>query len=445
MLESTLKGKVEVKARIATFRKGRKISFVLIKGYNNKTMQAVVNSEHKSLLDSPPESILLIRGELKQTSTEVKMADYKNIELMVEGFEVVSEAEKFPFLVKDVDNVGNQLLLEHPWLAHRSSGKQLIMKTKALFLKYARQYLDANNFIETQTPKIIAGASESGSEVFKLEYFGRNACLAQSPQLYKQMLINSDYGRVYEVGPIFRAENSQTNRHLCEFTGFDIEMAIDHGFMEVIKMAWNMIYIIFNQLNENLPTGSPRLIMPSDPLVITFEAGAKLLQEHVIESGLDITKVCNPAWLDSNRNFQFQDPLQDISTTNEKLLGQIVKEKYNSDLFVLTNYPRAVRPFYTKVSENDSNYTDSFDIILRGIEISSGAQRVDNVDELISNMKAKGIDIDNMKYYVESFRYGSWPHGGCGFGVERIISCYLGLNDVPGCSYCPRTPVRCEP
>jgi len=419
-LETCSETSVTIRARILTYRIGRSFSFVLLKGNNNKTIQAIVPLKLKSIFDISPESILLVSGVLQKTPEPVKSADYKHLELYVRDFEVYNVAHPLPYLVKDSETVDTQLRLSYPWLSHRSPYFQKIMRAKALFLKSCRNYLDNNEFIEFQTPKIIPNASESGAEVFKLNYFGKEACLAQSPQLYKQMLINSDYGRIYEIGPIFRAENSLTNRHLCEFTGLDFEMTLDSDFTEIIKMAWNMLYFVFNNLNGKFDT---EVIIPKIPLMIHFKDGAKLLQERNVE----------------------QDPNGDISTPNEKLLGQIVKEKYGSDLFVLTNYPKSVRPFYTKECENDPIYTNSFDIILRGIEISSGAQRIDNPIELINNIESKGIDSRTLKEYIDSFHYGSWPHGGCGFGVERVIACYLNLNSIHMGSYCPRTPTRFEP
>ena len=310
--------------------------------------------------------------------------------------------------------------MEYPWLSHRSEKYKEILRAKSLFLKYVRKYLDKQDFIEVQTPKIVPGISESGANVFKLQYFDKEACLAQSPQLYKQMLINSDCGRVYEIGPIFRAENSHTKRHLCEFTGLDIEMVLDQGLAEVIEMGWKMLKYSLSCLSASF---SQKLEIFEKPLILTFEEGAKLLKEVGYE----------------------QNCMEDISTVNERRLGKIVKEKYNSDLFVLSHYPTSVRPFYTKINEENPEITESFDIIFKGVEIASGAQRIDNIDELEKNLETKKVDPTTLGYYLESFKYGSWPHGGFGMGVERIISLYLDLNEVQMASFCPRTPDRLHP
>ena len=416
-LEKTKHTSISIEARIANYRSGKKISFALLKGNNNKTVQAIINSDLTNIFSVPPESILTFYGTLQVTPTAVKSADYKHIELVVTDYKINSEAATLPFLIKDIDSqsVLPNLKMQFPWLTHRAPTYQKIMELKSIFLKHVQDYLHENEFLMVQTPKIVSGASESGASVFKLNYFGQEACLAQSPQLFKQMLINSDYSRVYEIGPIFRAENSQTPRHLCEFTGLDIEMVIDESFTEIIQMGWYMLTYALTKL------GHSQLQLPEDPLMITFADGVKLLAKHGYQQSLE----------------------EDISTVNEKKLGEIVKHQYKSDLFVLTQYPVSARPFYTQINPVDSNFTESFDFILCGLEISSGAQRINDYIELkksIQSHKIEGID-----YYLESFRFGSWKHGGFGIGVERVISCYLNLNNVQMVSYCPRTPDRLEP
>lgn len=226
-----------------------------------------------------------------------------------------------------------------------------------------REFLYQNNFMEIHTPKLLGGTSEGGSNVFRINYFKTTGCLAQSPQLYKQMCIQADFKRVFEIGPVFRAENSFTHRHMCEFTGLDMEMVIEHNYMELLNMISRMLCHIFNGLAERCQPelATVREQFPSEPFVVsdpvpflTFEEGVKLLQENGIE----------------------QDPLEDLGTTTEKQLGDLVKKKYNTDFYILHRYPKNARPFYTMPAHDDPNYTCSYDIFMRGEEIISGAQRI---------------------------------------------------------------------
>ncbi len=207
---------------------------------------------------------------------------------------------------------------------------------------------------------MIGGASEGGANVFKFEYFGSPACLAQSPQLYKQMALCADFDRVFEIGPVFRAEDSNTNRHLCEFTGLDMEMTIKEHYFEVLDMLADMLVYLFQGIEKNYAKELEVINKqyPFEPFVcktpvvkLHFKEGVQMLQE----AGFD------------------QAPLDDLSTETERALGKMVKDKYGTDFYMLYGYPAAVRPFYTMLDPHDSNYTNSYDFFMRGEEITSGA------------------------------------------------------------------------
>ncbi|KAJ3979795.1 hypothetical protein F5890DRAFT_1575886 [Lentinula detonsa] len=298
------------------------------------------------------------------------------------------------------------------------------------------------------TPKLQGGASESGASVFKLKYFGRTAFLAQSPQLFKQMSIAADYGGVYEVGPVFRAENSNTKRHLTEYTGLDLEMMVRRDYHEVMLVVDSVLKAIFEEvytkrrrevdvLKAQFPT--PDLVwLPKTP-VIAFADGIQML----IDSG----------WTDPSSQ---QPPLknQDLSTRAEIQLGKLIKEKYNTDYYILDLFPKSARPFYTmpastklqKAMERKHGdslgglVTSSFDIFVRGQEITTGGQRIHDYGMLVDAMAENDISARGLEEYLDGFRWGAPPHGGAGIGLERLLMLVLGLNDIRNASMYPRDP-----
>lgn len=230
---------------------------------------------------------------------------------------------------------------------------------------------------------MIGGASEGGANVFRFKYFGQDACMAQSPQLYKQMALCGDFDRVFEIGPVFRAEDSNTNRHLCEFTGLDMEMTIKEHYWEVLDMLADMLAFLFNGIETRYARELEVIGQqyPFEPFVcktpvvkLHFKDGVNMLKEAGIAQG----------------------PLDDLSTESEKYLGKLVKEKYGTDFYMLYGYPSAVRPFYTMPDPHDPDYTNSYDFFMRGEEITSGAQRIHDAEMLTERAKKMEIPIDTI-------------------------------------------------
>ena len=309
---------------------------------------------------------------------------------------------------------------------------QAIFKLQSGVAHLFREYLDSKNFIEIHSPKLIGGASEGGSNVFKFKYFNQDACLAQSPQLYKQMCIISDFKRVYEIGPVFRAENSFTSRHLCEFTGLDIEMEIKEHFFEVLDILGELFYFIFKGLNERYAKELEIVNnqYPFEPLILTPEVlklpwveGIKLLTENGYK----------------------QDINEDLDTENEKALGRLVHEKYKTDFYILYGYPKSARPFYTMPDPKDDNFTNSFDAFIRGEEVLSGAQRIHDYDLLLQKVKEKEINPETLSDYLNAFKLGAPAHGGAGIGLERVVKLFIGLGNIKKCVLFPRDPKRLRP
>jgi len=296
-----------------------------------------------------------------------------------------------------------------------------------------RECLMKKGFVEIHTPKLISGASEGGADVFTLDYFGQPACLSMSPQLHKQITAaSSGFERVFETGPVFRAENSNTRRHLCEFTGFDLEMVIHEHYDEVLEVFSDLFIHIFDGLNERCSAEIERVreqhpfedleyLRPT--LKLTYAEGCALLREAGVE----------------------QDDYDDLSTENEKKLGDIVKEKYKTDFFFMDKYPLSVRPFYTMPCPENPKLSNSYDFFIRGQEILSGAQRIHDPDLIEERAKAWGIDLNDIQAYLSSFRHGSQPHGGGGIGLERVVMLFLGLPNIRKSAWFPRDPKRIAP
>jgi len=314
----------------------------------------------------------------------------------------------------------------------RTPANQAIFRLEAGVCKLFREALEKKKFVEIHTPKIISTASEGGANVFQVSYFKGNAYLAQSPQLYKQMAIAADFGSVFTVGAVFRAEDSNTHRHLCEFVGLDLEMAFAYHYHEVVDTIGEMFVEIFKGLRDNYaeeiaaigkqyPTEPFKFLEPS--LRLDYTEGLAMLREAGIEMGDE----------------------EDLSTPNEKLLGRLVKAKYDTDFYILDKYPLAVRPFYTMPDPNNPKYSNSYDMFMRGEEILSGAQRIHDPDFLTNRATVHGINLDSIKSYIESFKFGCPPHAGGGIGLERVTMLYAGLDNVRKTSMFPRDPKRLTP
>ncbi|KAL0297411.1 UNVERIFIED_CONTAM: Aspartate--tRNA ligase 2, cytoplasmic [Sesamum radiatum] len=314
----------------------------------------------------------------------------------------------------------------------RTPANQAIFRIQCQVENIFRQFLLSEGFVGIHTPKLIAGSSEGGSAVFRFDYKGTPACLAQSPQLHKQMSICGDFGRVFEVGPVFRAEDSFTHRHLCEFTGLDVEMEIKEHYSEVMDIVDRLFVTMFDSLNEkcskeleaiNRQYPFEKLKYLRKTLRLTFEEGVQMLKE----AGVEI------------------DPLGDLNTESERKLGQLVLEKYGTEFYILHRYPLAVRPFYTMPCHDNPKYSNSFDVFIRGEEIISGAQRVHVPEFLTERAQSLGIDVKTISTYIDSFRYGAPPHGGFGVGLERVVMLFCALNNIRKTSLFPRDPQRITP
>ena len=293
-----------------------------------------------------------------------------------------------------------------------------------------REFAFDNGCTEMHTPKLMGTASESGAEVFKLEYFGGNALLAQSPQFYKQMAVASGIDRVFEVGPVFRAEPSFTSRHATEFTGLDVELAWIDSFDDVMVFEERML---------------------AHSLARVAEAHGEAIREHF---GVTVTVPSLPfpritlAETQEILRAGGWDPeglKEDLDAEGERRIGAHIKQQTGHEFVFVTHYPTSVRPFYHMRPSDNQNVTLSFDLIWKGMETTTGAQREHRYEVLLKQAAEKGLSAEPMQHYLNCFRYGCPPHGGLGMGHGRTLMLLLGLDSLREAVFLFRGPNRLAP
>lgn len=393
------------------------------------------------------ESIVLVHGTVKEVDTLINSATVQDVEIHITKiFVVAATPAQLPLLIEDASRsdaeaeasglpiVNLDTRLDARVIDLRTMTNHCIFELQSGICSLFREYLTKLNFREIHTPKLIGSPSEGGANIFEVSYFKTKAYLAQSPQLYKQQLIAADFERVFEVAPVFRAENSNTHRHLTEFVGLDLEMAIDEHYHEVVDLLGDLFIFMFTQLKERYAK-EIATIRKQFP-VEEFKIPEKMIKLHY----KDAVKMLN-------ENGKEQGDFEDLSTENEKFLGKLVREKYDTDFYILDKFPLAVRPFYTMPDPEDPNYSNSYDFFMRGEEILSGAQRIHDADLLKERMNFHGVDPAGAGAadYVKAMTYGCPPHAGGGIGLERVLMFFLDLKNIRRASAFPRDPKRLHP
>jgi len=369
------------------------------------------------------ESVIQVTGELQEKPSK-KGEETKDFELLVSEAEIVSLSdESLPISVlQKADNEANlDNRLNWRWLDLRRPENQTIFKLWTKLEQGFRDYWMENDYIQIYTPAFMNTASESGSEVFEVKYFDKKAYLAQSPQFYKQMALAAGLEKVFVMGSVFRAEPSFTSRHLTEFTGWDFEMSYIESHLDVMAAEEGLMVSGFRKVKEDLDIDIEVPTVPF-PRMTMAEAKAKLKEVGV----------------PSEKDF-------DLSPEEERTICEIVKKEHNHDFVFITDYPIDARPFYHMRYEDRPEITKSFDLLYRGVEITTGAQREHRIDVLEKQAIEKGMDLEELKNYIDFFRYGCPSHGGAGIGPARIIMKILGLNNIKEATFLPRDVKRLLP
>lgn len=427
-LEDNLDREVLLKGWVQDVRNLNKIKFLILRDRTGDMQTIALKGKTEEA------SFTAIGGITNESVVEIIGTPKKNkesrwgIEVLITKISVVSaSATPLPIDNSDKGLTHIDKRIDHRFLDTRNLKKQAIFKVRGKIAKILTNFFDSQGFTNINTPKITTIGVESGAELFILDYFGKPAYLAQSPQIYKQMFVTGGFERVYELGPVFRAEKSHTTRHLTEFTGVDFEMGFIDDYDEVMDLIEEMVVNLMGTLSkeavDELKVLGVELVVPTKIPRITMEEAKKML---------------------AKKGKKYKDD-EDLDAEGERLLGELVKEKYNCEFVFLTLFPWAVRPFYHMKPEGKANVTKSFDLLFNGVEICSGAQREHRYEILKKQAKAKGIELDQMAEYAEIFQYGVPPHGGAGFGLDRITQRLLKLENVREAVLLPRDPERTRP
>ena len=428
-LEQFYDQEVLIQGFVENIRNLQYVIFMIVKDETGKVQVTIEKENNDELVkiveDLTLESTIKVIGKCLN-SPSVKLGGK---EIIPKEIEVTSKSlEELPINIKDKDKTLRETRLDYRLLDLRREDNNLLFKIETTFEHALREYCINNGFMEIHSPKISASAAESGAETFKLDYFGEQACLSQSPQFYKQMAMASGFGKVFEIGPAFRAENSHTSYHATEINMADIEISFIDSFADVMDMEEAWLKYAFSKVYEkygdqiqkefktelsNLDVAFPR---------ITFKEAKKILKEEYHFEG---------------------ERTDDFERKEEMLLCKYAKKKYNSDFIFVTKYPFAARPFYHNLDEE--GLTNSYDLLYRGVEITTGAQREHRVDILVNQIKEKGIDPESLEFYIEFFKYGCPPHGGFAIGIARVLMQMLNIDNIREATFIYRGPTRLKP
>lgn len=368
------------------------------------------------------EDIVTIEGLVKErpASAAREESETGSVEIEVKTLHIItSPKEDLPVDVsQEKMDVNLDTLLRYRTITLRHGNVKLLFKVYATLIESYTATMREGGFTEIKSPKIVPNVTESGANVFKIQYFDRDAYLAQSPQFYKQAGVSA-FERVFEVGPVFRAEPHFTTRHVNEYVGFDAELGFIDSMEDVMRSLEHTIFFMMRAVSDRHGKElKERNIEVPKKMVIPRMKLTEALQILKKEYGKKMDSV-------------------DIDSEGEKLIGEYVKKKYDSDFVFLTHYPTRIRPFYAMPSK-DPQLTESFDLLFRGLEIATGGQRIHDFDQLLASAKKHGMDIKTLEGYLEIFRYGIPPHGGWGLGSERIMQQLFGLGSVKEAVLYPR-------
>ena len=419
---------VTVKGTIHNIRMMSDFAFVILRTAR-ETIQCVYAesfSDYRMGEDVKEECAAKVTG--KVVAGETKDGS-KRYELQIHNIELLSHPADIPPVVitKKQVNCDLSTKLDYRPVTLRNPKERAIFKLQEGIARGFRECLTKEGFTEIRSPKINFAGAEGGTNVFKLDYFGKQVYLAQSPQLYKQALV-AVYERVFEIAPVFRAEHHDTSRHLNEYISMDFEMGFLESFEEIMEMETRVLKYIMNLLKTE------------------YQNEVELLHIDIPE----IKEIPVLKFMDAKeilmKQFKYKpSDMKDFDPEEEQLLGKYAKKEFNSDFIFVTHYPSKKRPFYTMDDPADPEYTLSFDLLFRGLEITSGGQRVHDYNEQVAKMEKLGMNPEEFATYLMLHKYGAPPHGGLGLGLERLTMHLLGAKNVREATMFPRDINRVSP
>ncbi|MBE5751303.1 MAG: aspartate--tRNA(Asn) ligase [Clostridia bacterium] len=419
---------VTIKGTIHNIRMMSDFAFVIVRTAR-ETIQCVYAesfSDYRMSDDVKEECAAKITGKIVAGETK---DGGKRYELQIHNIELLSHPADIPPVVITKKQVNCDLStnLDYRPVTLRNPKERAIFKLQEGIARGFREFLSSQGFTEIRSPKINFAGAEGGTNVFKLDYFGKQVYLAQSPQLYKQALV-AVYERVFEIAPVFRAEHHDTSRHLNEYISMDFEMGFIESYEDIMNMETGALKYIMNLLKTE------------------YKNEVDLLRVDIPE----ITEIPTMKFMDAKellmKKFKYKpSDMKDFDPEEEQLLGKYAKKELGSDFIFITHYPSKKRPFYTMDDPEDPEYTLSFDLLFRGLEITSGGQRVHDYNEQVEKMQKLGMNPEEFATYLMLHKYGAPPHGGLGIGLERLTMHLLGAKNVREATMFPRDINRVSP
>ncbi|PWL20859.1 MAG: aspartate--tRNA(Asn) ligase [Candidatus Aquiluna sp. XM-24bin5] len=427
-LVSQQDGPVTIGGWVETLRDQKRIQFIIIRDESGSVQVTYPRpSEEDALADQVSAlthgSFVIIKGQLKHDE-RVKLG---GIEILLEELEVVSASLPDSPIAEDT-SIDKRL--DWRFIDFRRPELNLMMQVQTTIEQAWREHWLANDFVEIHSPKLMASPSESHAELFKLEYFEGHAYLAQSPQFYKQMAMSAGLDRVFEIGPVFRADPSFTSRHATEFVSIDMEMSWIESHEDVMKFQEELMVRAITAVKEKHGERIKELYDIDIEVPATPFPRIPLAEAHEI-----IEK----------RGYKVPRTDGDLDPEGERQISQYAKEELGHDFVFLTDYPKHIRPFYHMRHEDNETLTKSYDLIWKGTEITTGAQREHRIEVLEAQAKDKGLDPEGLEFYLDFFRYGAPPHGGFGMGLTRVVMLMLELPNIREASFLFRGPNRLQP
>ncbi len=430
-LENYFDKEIEISGFVENIRNIKWVQFLVLRDSTDKVQVTIEKSDENNapmvelVNNLTAESTIKVTGTLKKNEN-VRL---RGMEFIPTKIEVTSTSDaELPINIHDKDAQLLDQRLDYRWLDLRNEYNFNIFKIQSDMVKFMREFMYSRDFTEIHTPKLIGAASESGADVFEVKYFDRKAYLAQSPQFYKQMAIASGYDKVFEVAPVFRAENSNTSRHTTEFTGFDVEFAYIDSYRDVMDLEEELLTYTLEKLKEKYGELVKKLY--DKEIVVPKEKFPRVKLADLYDE------------LEKRYNYKVDESEKtDLTTEAERLSYRYAMEEFNSEFIFVTDFPKEKRAFYHMRKDD---VPEGYDLIYRGVEITTGAEREHRYDVLVKQAKEKGLDKD-VEFYLEFFKYGCPPHGGFGIGVDRLTMLVLGLPSVKESMLIFRGPNRLNP
>ncbi len=418
-------GKVEFQGWIENLRDKKNMQFIVIRDLSGKVQVTVIKAEKPEIAEIFSKATLESTVKIKGEAVANEFVKLGGIEIIPEEVELTSHAEALP--IAEDSSIDQRL--DYRWVDLRSPSKTLIFQVETTLNQAMRQYAIDHGCIEIHTPTLIGTSSEGGADVFEVKYFDKKAYLIQSPQFYKQMAMCAGFEKVLINTPIFRAEKSHTKQHATEFSGFDIEMSYVNGVEDVMQFEENLLAYAINEVAKKHGEKVKELlnvdiVVPTVPFPrITMKEAYQILR---------------------SLNIDIKDG-DDFSKEQEVALCDYMEKKNGHQFFFVKEYPTKVRAFYTMAKEDEPEYSKSYDLYFKDVEITSGAQREHRPDVLKKQIEERGIDTTPMTDYINFFKNGCPPHGGFGLGLDRLLMLLLDLPSLKEAMYIFRGPDRLNP